>query len=72
MGLFRLGFVLRHFLSTARGAYKLLLSGLGVVERTFRRDKFPPLATPHLHGHQLRLLQGVLGLVGHRRIYYYL
>ena len=52
-------------LPTARGAYGLLLSGLVVAERAFRRDEVPLLAFPHLYGHQLRLSQGVLGLVGH-------
>ena len=52
-------------LPTARGAYGLLLSGLVVAERAFRIDEVPLLAFPHLYGHQLRLPQGVLGLVGH-------
>ena len=51
--------------TTAHGAHGQLLGGLTVAERAFPRNKVPHLAPPHLHGHQLRLLQGVLGLVGH-------
>jgi len=50
---------------TAHGTHGHLLSGLGVAERAFPCDKVPPLAPPHLHGFQLRLLHGVLGVVGH-------
>ena len=42
-----------------------LLGGLVVAERALRRDEVPLLAFPHLHGHYLRLPQGVLGLLGH-------
>ena len=49
---------------TAHGALGLLLGGPRVGERAFRRNEVPLLAFPHLHGHQLRLPQGVLGLVG--------
>ena len=50
---------------TAHGAHGQLLGGLVVAERALRRDEVPLLAFPHLHGHHLRLPQGVLGLVGH-------
>ena len=50
----------------AHGALWLLLSGLGVEECAFICDKVPSFAPPHLHGHNLRLLHGVLvGVVGH-------
>ena len=50
---------------TAHGAYGLYLTVLGVAECAFRCDKVPLPAPPHFHGHQLRFLQGVLGLVSH-------
>ena len=50
---------------TAHGALGLLLGDPGAAERAFRRNEVPLLAFPHLHGHQLRLPKGVLGLVGH-------
>ena len=50
---------------TARGACGLLLSGLVIAVRALRRDEVPLLAFPHLHGHQLRLPQVAIGLVGH-------
>ena len=50
---------------SASGAYGLLLSGLVIADCALRRDEVPLLAPPQLHGHQLCLPQGVLGLVGH-------
>ena len=52
-------------LLTTCGACRLVLSGLLAAVRAFCSDEVSPLALPHLHCHQFRLPQGVLGLVGH-------
>ena len=49
----------------AHATHGQLLGGRWVAKCAFRRNKVPPLAPPHNLGHQLRLLHGVLGVVGH-------
>ena len=49
----------------AHATHGQLLGGRWVEKCAFRRNKVPPLAPPHNLGHQLRLLHGVLGVVGH-------